>query len=149
LNWLKKLNLNNTFLLIKNVTMSPKERELQQHETIDTMAKQVATMIKWWPLVAGAGSLVIAIGTLAIAGYKYDDNLVKKDEYAKMIRAVERIAAKQTTDSTYTHQGLVVVNRRIDSVITVKTPQRRQPMVKLYTSTHDKNGVRFDPYTNN
>jgi hypothetical protein len=118
----------------------------QQHDTINTIAKQVATIIKWWPLVAGAGSLVIAIGTVAIAGYKYDDNLVKKDEYAKMIRAVERISAKQTSDSTYTHQGLSVTNKRIDSLSETIAPKKKLHVVKYITVTQNKTGmVDFHP----
>jgi hypothetical protein len=120
----------------------------QQHDTINTIAKQVATIIKWWPLVACAGSLVIAIGTLAIAGYKYDDNLVKKDEYAKMIRAVERISAKQTSDSTYAHQGLSTTNKRIDSLSETIDPNKKL-RVKYVTATQNKNGeIDFHPIIN-
>lgn len=113
----------------------------QQHDTINTIAKQVATIIKWWPLVAGVGSLVIAIGTLAIAGYKYDDNLVKKGEYAKMIKAVECIASGQIKDSVVISNGLIAVNRRVDSLADSKPKRKRGYGIDGFTETKDKNGA--------
>lgn len=125
--------------------MSPKERELHQHETIDTMSKQLATIFKWWPIFTALGGLILVVGSFSIAAYKYDNNLVKKDEYAKMIKAVERIASGRVADSVYSDHEFVSVNKRVDSLADSKSKKKRGYM-QAVTETKDKNGViTFNP----
>ncbi|MES2377515.1 MAG: hypothetical protein V4553_13090 [Bacteroidota bacterium] len=113
----------------------------QQHETINTIAKQIAIMIKWWPVIAAAGGFIIAIGSAAIAGYKYDDNLVKKVEYAKLIRAVDRISTSRANDSVAAKNGFIAINKKLDSVILTPRAKRRQVPTRYFTAITGKSSL--------
>lgn len=74
-----------------------KEEIKEQQETINIIAKQIAMMVKWWPIIASFGTLIIFIGASAIAGYKYDKNLVKQEEFIKAVNVIEKLNADVKT----------------------------------------------------
>lgn len=87
----------------------------QQHDTVNNMAKQIATMITYWPYMVAGWSIVLFIGGIAIGGYKYDANIVKQPQFRK---EVNRLDGKIDRDSTRhaTHLGFVterIVNGKL------------------------------------
>lgn len=86
--------------------MSQKQIQ-EQHDTINVIAKQLRMIVKYWPVFALAGGLVISIGTGAITGYKYEQSLVKQTEFIKAVKIIDALSVKleisqknRTIDST-------------------------------------------------
>lgn len=135
------------------------EQLQQQHETINTIARQVSTITKWWPAVTLICGIVATIASLSIAGYKYQDNLVRKDDYAKLVKVVERMSADQKTyqslDSARDNaryngltERLEDINKRINMVRGAVIVKRSQSLVvadkptpRWYTQSFDENGT--------
>lgn len=102
------------------------EKELQQinHETMNIVAKQVATIFRWWPLLFALGTSVTSIAAAAIVGYKYNEALVKQPEFRKVINENNR---KINRDSVRIDK----VEYKVDSIDSVNTKPHNKNIIGL------------------
>jgi hypothetical protein len=73
--------------------MSAEEKQAatEQHETINKIANEIDMIKRWWPLFVFIFGVIVATGTVVSGFWKYDNNVVKKPENAKVIDAVSEL----------------------------------------------------------